>query len=207
MVSHPNPNPNPNPNPSPNPNPNPSPTLGLRVLERCRFNRTAGWELAGKPRLLLEQMEVLQLDTKGDGTHRMDGVTAARLRRIGAFKQNDWGFINGMSDQGFIWYMLFVRHRAGVYFSGSERHKVIHWWGGGEELGKKTKAWEGTRPAENIRHLMLQHAYLQRIDPESFTRPLTPHGRRLRRLRADVEASPALQRIFGSYLFQTQSVL
>ena len=48
-----------------------------------------------------------------------------------SFKQNDWNFVAGFGDQGFLWYMLCIRHDVGVYFRATKSmvHYVLHYWG------------------------------------------------------------------------------
>ena len=94
---------------------------GLRVLRACAWNKTHGWQLAGPPRSLgLRPMHP-------DGT---EVVADVKSKPHLVSKRTDWRFFGASGDQGFYWYMLYIRHRVGAYFKlSASPHRVLHWWG------------------------------------------------------------------------------
>ena len=124
---------------------------GLAALRACRFNgshaaRTLlphppalgpsaaplhfllaagshGWELRGPPSRL------------GLRPRHLDGAAATEVGHgnwpedNGAYRRDRWDFINSGSDQGFFWYMYFIRRAAGAYFRyHASQLRPIHWW-------------------------------------------------------------------------------
>ena len=97
---------------------------GVSVLERCIFNRSVGWEHVGKPLSLDVRPLSLVKDT------RLHAATAqARLRATRAWRHDTWDFTSSDCDQGFFFYMLYVRHWLGAYAVNVQHRPVArHWW-------------------------------------------------------------------------------
>ena len=83
---------------------------GLAVLRGCEFSAKLGWQRAGSPRSLI-----------AGGLHprRVDGSPldgdSGNLSHTEAFRRDTWLFAGGEVDQGYFWYMAFIRHDAGAY--------------------------------------------------------------------------------------------
>ncbi len=94
----------------------------LRSLRRCSWNASHGWELAGPPRslgLAPRHLDGARLSTDvGDVPERSD-----------AYRRNDWRFVGGNVDQGFLWHWFFVRKSRGRYFryAPNRNHLILHW--------------------------------------------------------------------------------
>ena len=92
---------------------------GMRVLRRCRFNQSHGWELVGPPRAVRARGRYFS-PRQGGSTYsrplsrKVDGFWITPQADIMAYKDNNWRFVAADSDQGFIWYMLFIRHDLGA---------------------------------------------------------------------------------------------
>ena len=171
----------------------PSPALyrdGLRVLRACRFNASAGWELVGtRPR-------------------EVTGYSSTFLDKTRA-----WDFGGAGTEQGFIFYMLWLRHRVGAY--GSRDRRILplsrHWWSG-------SKPWARCDPkmisaqTEVDWGLLSLYDYVLREAP--VLGPLEPaaalaHGRQTgevpplvakqRAVRRAIEAHPRFADIFEQW--------
>jgi len=193
----------------------PSGTLfrdGIRVLRACRANQTHGWGLVGRPRSLPLRPRWFSAIAGGSTyarpilDHRLSrppgfegpGLWFTKLNRTRAFLSNDWRWVAAAEDQGFFWYMCFLRNDVGAYFnpSGAPAHWINHHWG--QISG--AKAWEGklwNEPAhlrgEASRRLGANLEYLSRLEP-SATRENSPCAERMRSLRRTAEAHPLTRR-------------
>ena len=95
---------------------------GLQVLRSCRFNATHGWEHVGmRPSLV--------------GGHISPFLESRRA----------WDFGGAGTEQGFIFYMLWMRHRVGAYGARDRKSLPLsrHWWAG-------VKPWADIRAQEDI---------------------------------------------------------
>ena len=118
---------------------------GLAVLRGCEFSAKLGWQRAGSPRSLI-----------AGGLHprRVDGSPldgdSGNLSHTEAFRRDTWLFAGGEVDQGFFWYMAFIRHDAGAYLDpdAASSHRPMHWWGS----GCSGKPW-ATSSREELRQL------------------------------------------------------
>jgi hypothetical protein len=105
---------------------------GMRVIRRCRTNRTHGWELVGPPHSLGLTPRFFSLpaggSTRSAPYHVANGYWFVPLNETVAYRSNEWSFVDGVEDQGFLWYMLFIRHDLGVYLHdlGHTGHYVYH---------------------------------------------------------------------------------
>jgi hypothetical protein len=81
---------------------------------RCLFNATHGWDLWG----------IAPVATTGHTSSFLQG-------------RKPWDFGGAGTEQGFIFYMCFVRHRVGAYGSRDRATLPLsrHWW------GPATKPW------------------------------------------------------------------
>ena len=101
---------------------------GLAVLRGCEFSAKLGWQRAGSPRSLI---------SGGLHARRVDGSPldgdSGNLSHTEAFRRDTWLFAAGEVDQGFFWYMAFIRHDAGAYLDpdAASSHRPMHWWGSG----------------------------------------------------------------------------
>lgn len=153
---------------------------GLRVLQACTWNHTHGWQLVGPP------------DRLGIVPTHPDGVEVARdvMHRPKAGDPlawtKAWRFAFSSSDQGFFWYMLYVRHRLGAYFRlKANRHRVLHWWG-------TTKPWRTgfNTSLENVSSRAISKTYtylLQSAMPAGGSANATTCQRLLFSLRQRIE--------------------
>jgi hypothetical protein len=167
----------------------PSTTLygeGLRVLADGGFNYTHGFELRGPPAQL------------GFAARHIDG-TPARDVGVGndphvcsGMFRNAWDFVNAYSDQGFLWYMFYIRHERGAYFryDSNAHHKILHWWTG-------PKPWDALRPNASTTdsvatHLLTRaYSYLHRSELRGGEDPRAdPTVRALWLLRRAIEDDP-----------------
>ena len=121
---------------------------GIRVLRECRANLSHGWGLVGPPRVAMPAPRYLQAGSADTTTTSMPRVARGiwhwrpDLSKSTWFKRDDWNFVGGLEDQGFLLYMGFIRHQGlGAYFNPEAPvHKLIHWWG---TVGMGAKAWQG----------------------------------------------------------------
>lgn len=81
---------------------------GLRVLERAVFNRTHGFNHVGTPRQIYKRYPSLR----------------RRMHRTRMLKHNDWKFAFGDCDQGFLFYMFYLRRLADGSFVGASHEDV-----------------------------------------------------------------------------------
>jgi len=101
---------------------------GLVVLRSCEFTGASGWQHVGSPRSLL---------ASGVRAWRVDGTVLdgapGNLSQTEALVQDTWLFAAGEVDQGFFWYMAYLRHDAGAYLdpAAASSHRPMHWWGAG----------------------------------------------------------------------------
>ncbi len=136
---------------------------GLEHLRTCRFNASHGWDHVGSPRSLpLEEYRMVLWRPWPN----------SMLNGTKAFRINEWAFVCSAQDQGFFWFMLFVKHHYGLYFSehwGQPKpvYYVNHFWGGGAGM----KPWSRKGRGANI-------MYLNRIEPD----PALEYSRCHRRL-------------------------
>jgi hypothetical protein len=79
---------------------------GLNVLQSCRFNRSRGWMFVGAPADIDPRASTSLLDDENHTRPILDGRPQ---------HTNNWDFWASGSDQGFLWYMLAVRHRAALH--------------------------------------------------------------------------------------------
>ena len=185
---------------------------GLRVLEACPVNKSHGWGYVGPPRSLRLTPRYFSAVADGSTTVRPQVDEAhywfTNINETGAFTNNWWRFVAAAEDQGFFWYMLFLRHDLGAYFNPSEHaapgaiaHTVNHYFG--RIAG--AKAWQGklwNQPA----HLKGQASprlgnnlhYLSRLDPSPFEED-SPCAEEMRVLRRTAEAHPNARRPRGPY--------
>ena len=109
-------------------------------------------------------------------------------------KRNGWEFVNANADQGFFWYMFFIRHRRGAYFRyfRNAHHKILHWWTG-------LKPWDAlpNRNRSSVdgvsTHLLVRaYSYLQRSDliGGADVKHAHPTVHSLWKLRRDIENDP-----------------
>lgn len=100
------------------------PTLNamLRALRRCRWNVSHGWDLVGPP-------QSLGLSPRHPDGQAVSTDVGDVPERSDAYRRNDWSFVNGGTDQGFLWFWFYVRRDQGRYFryGGNQGHHVLHW--------------------------------------------------------------------------------
>lgn len=133
------------------------------------------------------------------------------LYETGAFTNNWWRFVAAAEDQGFFWYMFFLRHNLGVYFNpdnasapGEIAHTVNHYFG--QIAG--AKAWEGKlwnsaahlKGQASLRLGMNLH-FLSRLEPSPSGEGY-PCAAGMRTLRKTAEAHPLAQRARTKYTGQ-----
>lgn len=180
---------------------------GLRVLKTCPVNKSHGWGYVGKPRSLRLHPRYFSATAGGSTTVR-PAVNEAHfwftaINKTGAMTNNWWKFVAAAEDQGFFWYMLFLRHDLGVYFNpdahsapGRIAHTVNHYFG--RIAG--AKAWEGKLWNEPA-HLNGQASprlgtnlhYLSRLEPTSSGEEYRC-AEGMRALRKTAESHPLAQR-------------
>jgi hypothetical protein len=76
---------------------------GLRVLHRCSFNSSHGWDRVGPPSLLRLRF------AHADG-EPVTQDTGDPPRRTDAYRRDNWAFVGADSDQGFLFYAPRPRH-------------------------------------------------------------------------------------------------
>ena len=104
---------------------------GLDVLRACQFNRSVGWEHVGQPRSLDVLPHGLTYGTSADGgpSALSSEQFLRRLRSTRAYRTNSWDFPSADIDQGFFFYMLFVKHHLGAFgVEGASCPLMRHWW-------------------------------------------------------------------------------
>ena len=172
---------------------------GLRVLSNEGFNHTHGFGLVGPPRSLGLRPRHL------DGARATDVGFGNDPLTSGAMKRNGWEFVNANSDQGFFWYMFFIRHQRGAYFRyfGNAHHKILHWWTGlkpwdalAPQAVPGIKPWDGHNQSlvdGVFTHLLVRaYSYLQRSDLTGGADAKRAHPivHSLWKLRRDIENDP-----------------
>ena len=109
---------------------------GVRVVGRCLFNRSIGWDHVGKPSTTFPGVHPLSLHSEGVERASAHEHAQALLRRTAAWRSDSWDFTSSDCDQGFFFYMLYLRHSRGAYSStprvvrerGGDRPVARHWW-------------------------------------------------------------------------------
>ena len=96
---------------------------GLRVLRRCRFNETHGWDLLGPPRAL----ETAFRFADGAPVSEVGADIGDPPMRSDAYRRNDWRFVGADSDQGFLFHVY--RRRRAFFRWRPNTHRAIHWRG------------------------------------------------------------------------------
>lgn len=156
---------------------------GIQVLRECSFNFTTGWNFVGRPRSL------------GLFPRHLDGQPATDVgvgnEPLGsrAYVRNDWHFVAAELDQGFMWYMLYIRHDAGRYirYTANVHHKAIHWW-------FSSKPWVIDQPTSQTEEWLLkyQYGYLQRasLSNDSLMLGFSSCAQALRQRRREIESHP-----------------
>ena len=135
-----------------------------QVLRSCRFNVSHGWEHVGTTPL------------------EVTGHTSSFLAR-----RQPWDFGGAGTEQGFMFYMLFVRHAVGAYGARDRQLLPIsrHWWSG-------EKPWMHARVNEETAiswGLARTYDYLLRESVEWHgARPATPTPKLVAQLRAQRQA-------------------
>ena len=113
---------------------------GLAVLNNCSFSLSDGWLGAGRPSSLGLRPRYLSGPVGGE----------LRLAQTAAYTSNSWDFVCGQYDQGFFWYMLYIRHRFGGYMEPTPRYHSIHWAG----IPKPWRAILPTMPIDRLPELL-----------------------------------------------------
>ena len=96
---------------------------GLRVLRRCSFNETHGWDLRGPPRAL----ETAFRFADGTSVPEVSADIGDPPLRSDAYRRNDWRFVGADSDQGFLFHVY--RRRRAFFRWRPNTHRAIHWRG------------------------------------------------------------------------------
>ena len=159
---------------------------GLTLLAESGFSVANGWNASGPPAVAAAGQTFIKLD--GQPVHKSTVDVMVTPRDTAAFKRNAWSFAGADGDQGFLWFMLFVRTRLGRYAAASS-HTAIHWWAG------QRKPWQrppyGALSLNDIGELGCIYEYLGRargIDAGGVTATMCTD--RLRRWRRELEADP-----------------
>lgn len=180
---------------------------GLATLRACRFNSSHGWEHAGSPR-------ALGLTPRHADGEPVTSDVGDRPLENDAYRRNDWSFVGGDVDQGFWFYMFFVRQQSGAYFRYGRAHKVLHWraWPKPWELEPATDPISGgVGAALDLSHrspweLSLTYTYL-RSSTTSLLRggdaAGTPCARRLWSVRRAIEEDERFFELPATRLGQT----
>ena len=79
---------------------------GLRVLHRCTFNASHGWDLIGPPRSL----GVVFRHADGTAMPHRGGDTGDAPLLTDAYRRDNWAFVGADSDQGFLFHVYHVLH-------------------------------------------------------------------------------------------------
>lgn len=153
---------------------------GIRVLQRCQFNRSAGWDLRGPPSVLDVQPLVLDVDgsQRQDRSRHAPSAGLAALHRSRAYQRDTWDFTSSDCDQGLFFYLLYVRHRRGALGSPGRTPRntpyARHWWASykpwrtgalGNSGGGKTQAEYARAIAyEDPAALARLYDYIGRVD-------------------------------------------
>ena len=59
----------------------------------------------------------------------MDDLADQPKQTVAARRYRDWRFVAADTDQGFLWYLFYIRRPVGAYFRLSEaRSKALHWY-------------------------------------------------------------------------------
>ena len=181
---------------------------GVAVLGRCRFNFTHGWEYAGPPRSL--GLRPIHPDGASICAGRAGGtcLDPAPKTDLGddpvsctAWKQNSYEeipFVGSAIDQGFFFFMFYVRVPAGAYFRyHTNKHKAMHWYGA-------PKPWYFTAAGvASLRNWQFGHTYTFLLRASALTHAnRTGDGgectQELWRVRRAMESDPRIKQIrFG----------
>lgn len=178
------------------------------MLRRCRFNHTHGWELVGRPNELGVRPRFLSPVRGGLTAIRSPDAPGGEFwmtdpNSTAAQRRNDWMFNAALGDQGFFWYMLFLRHRDGGAYFPHERpeHFAFHYWGtigGAKAWGGRPWTSEAHARGECSARLWMNLHYLSRLEPTTEAllspSPCVVELARMRELRRSAEAHPAASR-------------
>ena len=187
---------------------------GLRVLASCPLNVSHGWGLVGPPRALLEAPRYLKQryvsPAAGGATTLRPRVDEAyfwftHINTTGAMTNNWWRYVAAAEDQGFFWYMMFLRHDFGAYFNpdasqlpgnGPRRKQPAHWAFHYFGTVAGAKAWNGRlwdseehRKGQASPRLGYNLHYLSRVRPHLPSESAACDGE-MAGLRRSAEAHP-----------------
>ena len=98
----------------------------IRLLHRCRFNATHGWDLIGPPRSL----GLVYRHPDGAELRLNEGDTGDPPGLTDAYRHNNWAFVGADSDQGFLFTLYHVlAKRAANFRWAPNEHRALHWRG------------------------------------------------------------------------------
>ena len=166
---------------------------GLWVLRTGTFQRSTGWNSIGRPR------ELSFVGRHLDGAPTAYGHAATLFNETDAWQRDSWDFVAGDSDQGFLWYMCFLREGLGAYARvpssiTGQRPLVNHWWASGS-----LKPWQlppgGIAAWKDNAQLGCAYEYLRRASSLTPSEQVAAQGastcvHRLRDYRRALERDP-----------------
>ena len=185
---------------------------GLSVLRSCQFSVRRGWQDVGSP-----SEGAANLYARACTNHSALGAVVAQgaacrrqlaIESFGRFAdgghappaaKDHWNFVGASSDQGFLLYMLYVRHalgaipvpigaahsRAAAERAHERAHEVVHYWGTRKAYLKPAHWLSAVR--KPYLHLQCSYAFLRRLPlprmaPTACTRELRDYLRLLEAL-------------------------
>ena len=163
---------------------------GLEVLLRSSFSVHRGWNNTGPPKEAVASQNghvsaFLRLDGR-NATRSNEDVLVAPAD-TDAFRRNLWSFAGADGDQGFFWYMTFVRHSLGRYAAPSPEG-AVHWWAG------RRKPWQrpplGAKSLHDLGEIGCIYEYLGRARGIDDLNVRTYCTALLREWRAELERDP-----------------
>jgi hypothetical protein len=94
----------------------------LRLVAACAVNGSHGWSYVGPP----SSLALTPRHVDGESLRSDVGDVPSRSD---AYRRDDWRYVAGVTDQGFLWYWFFIRRDEGAYFryAPNKGHLVLHW--------------------------------------------------------------------------------
>ena len=163
---------------------------GLATIQRCVWNDTHGFDHVGRVRSLGFVPRHFDGEPIKPDRHGADVGDNQHPFTTDAFQRDDWGFWSASTDQGMLWYQLFLRSSGrGAYSRWSTAHKIPHEWGGNGKPWMRPSRKHTQLREMRIDQLAMRLRYLTHVElpfvepaPNSTAPPLgsgTPNPNRV----------------------------
>ena len=138
---------------------------GLATIQRCVWNDTHGFDHVGRVRSLGFVPRHFDGEPIKPDRHGADVGDNQHPFTTDAFQRDDWGFWSASTDQGMLWYQLFLRPSGrGAYSRWSTAHKIPHEWGGNGKPWMRPSREQTQLSEMRIDQLAMRLRYLTHVE-------------------------------------------